>query len=182
MYASHTLKNAGPESRALGVRPEAVLGWALPGNLVEGEPLRQLAAKLAQSPIRKERVAQWIAYRTDGYSRLTLFLSRQWEMVLTCWLPNQSSAIHNHGGSCGVSLVIEGQLTETLFQGCAEADSEGQVRPSCVRTVGSGAVLIETCKTVHRVANLSNQIAIGLHLYSPPIARMEPFDCAGLRP
>ncbi len=158
-------------SRAVrGIRPEDVLGWSLPQGPLRGEALSALARRLAQTEVDLDPLASWIDFGSEGYQRITLFASSDWEMVLTCWLPGQHSAVHDHGGSCGASLVLAGRLTESLFcQGAA-----APLRPECVRVVGPGEVLIETCQTVHCVENRSSGTALALHFYSPPIVHPEP--------
>jgi cysteine dioxygenase len=167
--------HATGNQRVEQISPERILGWSLPQGPLDAAALSDLARRLAEIPIDLELFSPWISFGSDCYQRVTLFASNQWEMVLTCWQPGQQSAIHNHGGSCGVSLVLAGHLTEALFEPCSPGTALAP-QQRCIREVGPGEVLIETCQTVHRVENRSAAEALGLHFYSPPIVQMLPAE------
>jgi cysteine dioxygenase len=54
------------------------------------------------------------------YARNPVASSEHYELLCICWLPDQSSLIHDHTGSaCGVRVVV-GEMTETIFEHVSE--------------------------------------------------------------
>jgi len=144
------------------IEPEHLLGWSLPNALAE-ESLHEFASRIAHTPFNLLRLASWVSFDEAGYVRKPLFLSPEWEIALTCWLAGQSSTMHNHGGSAGVSVVLSGCLTETHY-----VQEGGLWMPECQRQVRRHELMVEGRDTVHRVHNESSQPALALHFYSPP--------------
>ncbi|WP_199155143.1 cysteine dioxygenase family protein [Chromobacterium sp. ASV23] len=111
------------------------------------------------------------------YRRNRIFIDEHFELLLLCWRPGQRSQIHNHKGSlCGVK-VLEGVATETVFV----QNPSGQVCPRETREMAAGSLVINGDLDIHQVANLhpSGTDLVTLHLYSPPLKKMELF---GLEP
>jgi mannose-6-phosphate isomerase-like protein (cupin superfamily) len=86
------------------------------------------------------------------------------DIWLLTWLTGQSTELHDHGGSSGAFLVVQGALTEL------RATSE----PLAVRTtiVAPGSSVAIEPSTVHDVYNAGPAAAISLHAYSPPLTTM----------
>ncbi|MEI8261717.1 MAG: hypothetical protein WCG77_09475, partial [Actinomycetes bacterium] len=49
-------------------------------------------------------------YFDEPRVRIPLFASDAYEVRLHTWLPGQGSGLHDHGGSAGCMLVVEGSL------------------------------------------------------------------------
>jgi cysteine dioxygenase len=118
----------------------------------------------------RDEVEEAARFSLRGYSRIVLFRTRALELVLGCWLPGQASPIHDHGGSCGATLMLDGHLTEERF--CLE---RGAARLGRRRVHGPGEVFLEGRETIHRVRNDSGRRALSLHLYAPPLAGLRTF-------
>ncbi|RBL66068.1 hypothetical protein C3E98_039550 [Pseudomonas sp. MWU13-2625] len=73
---------------------------------------------------------------------------------------------------CGVR-VIEGVATETVF----ETTLSGQLAARETRELAAGSLVINGHLDIHQVANLQADGGdlVTLHLYSPPLSRMELF-------
>jgi cysteine dioxygenase len=91
-----------------------------------------------------------------------------------CWRNGQRSPIHNHrGSSCGVK-VLRGVATETVF---ARAPN-GMVLPTSSRELPTGFLCASADDDIHQISNLqaAGKDLVTLHIYSPPLMRMEMFS------
>jgi rhodanese-related sulfurtransferase/predicted metal-dependent enzyme (double-stranded beta helix superfamily) len=83
------------------------------------------------------------------------------------WAPGQGVPAHEHGGSVGALLVIEGSLLETRFDGDGAPRVEMR-RVNDLATVPSG--------TVHALSNIHDRVATTIHVYSPALRSMDFVD------
>ncbi|KAG7929358.1 hypothetical protein KL925_000100 [Ogataea polymorpha] len=90
-------------------------------------------------------------------------------LLLLVWNPGRGSAIHDHAGAHCVMKILSGELTEELFDG----ESLEPIRTSTHHT--NDVTHIEDTIGLHRITNRTDQVAISLHLYTPPYA--EVYGC-----
>lgn len=152
------------------------LGWTLPESGPQGpskEESRALLASLGSCRIDWSVFGQHLAFDAAGYLRRRLFLNNEWEILLLCWLPGQTTAIHDHGASLGYTLVLMGDLVESTYRW------NGEGRPmqlTSESTLGPHQVTTEVHDTIHTVSNRGAAPAASLHLYSPPLKYLHAFD------
>jgi mannose-6-phosphate isomerase-like protein (cupin superfamily) len=84
------------------------------------------------------------------------------EVWLLTWLPGQGTEVHDHGGSAGAFVVVEGELTEETFAG---------VRPAA-RQLATGDGRRFGPHHVHRVTNNGARPAVSIHVYGPALTTM----------
>ncbi|OHX11286.1 hypothetical protein BI347_16505 [Chromobacterium sphagni] len=111
------------------------------------------------------------------YRRNRIYANDFCELLLLCWRSGQRSQIHNHRGSlCGVR-VLQGVAVETVF----EQTPSGLVASRETRELAAGSLVVNGHLDIHQVANQQpdGEDLVTLHLYSPPLRRMELF---GLEP
>jgi hypothetical protein len=113
-----------------------------------------------RSVVRHDPGRRWFArrYRTAGV-----------EAWLLAWTVDQGLALHDHGGSAGAVIVLEGELIETSVAwdpGIAWRES----RWAC----GSTHYLAPS--HVHTLRNPSVTPATSLHVYSPPLSAMTFYE------
>jgi cysteine dioxygenase len=94
---------------------------------------------------------------------------------LVGWLPGQRTATHGHGESYGATCVLEGTLIEVEYR----LAPGGQVLKSERRKHRPGSVFHEQPHTIHHVEHTGRVRAVSLHLYAPPLERMELYDSTG---
>jgi len=99
------------------------------------------------------------------YARNTVFENEHFELVLICWRPGQASAVHDHGKSYCLYLVLDGELHEELF----ELDADGEPQPVKLRTWNTGEITVAAGHDVHQIRNDSGRDLKTLHIYSPPL-------------
>lgn len=85
-----------------------------------------------------------------------------YEVWLLSWLPGQGSGRHDHGASCGVFAVMEGELTE-----------HGHTS----RTLTAGRQRVFAPGYVHEVVNDGLDPAVSAHVYFPGLTEM-PTHCS----
>lgn len=101
----------------------------------------------------------------EGYARNVVDVNDHFELVVICWQPGQKSAIHDHGKSNCLYLVVEGRMQEELYRVAAE----GLVVPAAVRRWGRGDITVSAGKDIHCISNEGNQPLVTVHIYSPPL-------------
>jgi cysteine dioxygenase len=119
-------------------------------------------------------VADYLIFSQEHYVRNLLHAGPSYQALLLCWRNGQRSPIHNHRGShCGVK-VLRGVATETIFRRAPN----GMVCPVNSRELPCGHMCASSDDDTHQVSNLQAGGAdlVTLHLYSPPLLRMEVFS------
>jgi mannose-6-phosphate isomerase-like protein (cupin superfamily) len=85
------------------------------------------------------------------------------DVWLLTWMRDQTTELHDHGGSTAAFTVVQGALEEV------RADPSGaltatELRPGRTQWVAPGVV--------HDVRNVSVLPAVSIHAYSPPLTSM----------
>jgi len=90
------------------------------------------------------------------------------DIWLISWTPDQSTTLHDHGGSSGALTVVDGSLTElTAGPNDLHRLTRQELRPGRVRTFGP--------RHVHDVINARVGPAVSVHAYSPPLRSMTSY-------
>ena len=137
-------------------------------------PLEDLKRELADLEVDAEEVAPFIRFADRTYRRNLMRDGRWYNVWVLCWRNGQRSPIHDHrGSSCGVR-VVEGTMTETLF----EVAANGLIKATFSRDLGPGGVVGSEDNDIHQVSNLQadNADLVTLHVYSPPLAVMGTYS------
>lgn len=156
--------------------PKALLGFDLPKRRQDGlapADQRELLKRLKSYAVDWKLLGPHLGFEDAGYFRKRLYRDREWEMLLLCWLPGQTTVIHDHMTSWGATLVLAGEVTESLFRW------RGEGRPlerKVARSLGVRKTTVETVTTLHKVENASKMPAVSLHLYSPPLKLLNSYD------
>src|SRR5215208_8506874 len=113
-----------------------------------------------------EEIKQWFSalllrqrdyepYRTftpRKYARNLIARSSFAELLMLCWRSGQRTPIHDHGGSIGVVIVVEGLLTETMY----EQAPEGCVKPYDTFRWGAGGITGAEVQDIHRLLHFQS--------------------------
>jgi hypothetical protein len=108
-----------------------------------------------------------VAYSADRWSK-RVFKDDLVDIWLISWLPEQSTELHDHGGSSGSFTVIQGSLSNTSVQAGTLVTDEIERADS----FGFGP------RYVHDVKNTTDVPAISVHAYSPALTSMNFYDLA----
>ncbi|MFZ0218494.1 MAG: rhodanese-like domain-containing protein [Candidatus Dormiibacterota bacterium] len=130
---------------------------------VNADDLAGLTERLASAPaiwqplIQHDPAHRW-------YERL--LLTPMVEVWLIGWAPGQGTSPHDHGGTEGAMTVVQGTLSEDIYEGVTLQDAE--IHPAHTRTHQVGSAVTFGLDHVHRVRNLDGINATSIHAYSPP--------------
>ncbi|HKC25120.1 MAG TPA: cysteine dioxygenase family protein [Thermoanaerobaculia bacterium] len=163
-------------ARHARLSPAELLGLALPPRPEAGhapEEIRSVLDELGRKKPSWELLGPHVAFAPEGYLRKRLYRDEHWEMLLLCWLPGQTTVVHDHGGSWGTMLVLSGRLDERQYR----SHGEGSPLTMCqLRRFGPQDVALETVETIHKNENRDDAPAISLHFYSPPLRVLNSYD------
>jgi predicted metal-dependent enzyme (double-stranded beta helix superfamily) len=129
-----------------------------------------------------------VEYDSVSYKRNVLYRDEDIEILLICWMPGQKTPVHDHPDQGCLVRVLAGELNETLYNlgvRYASPDDkqsyfnhgypEGSLRAVKQRSIGQGAVsYLRGDRGVHRLWNKSDEPAMSLHVYSPPLYKPTP--------
>jgi predicted metal-dependent enzyme (double-stranded beta helix superfamily) len=128
----------------------------------------QLASALERLADRATRWRSLARFDRSGRWWCRLHHSETADIWLLSWLGGQATDLHDHGGSAGAFLVVQGELTEVR----ALPDRPERV----TTTVRPGRAIAISPSTVHDVYNAGPAAAVSLHAYSPPLTAMSFYE------
>ena len=145
----------------------------LPPDRMTPEELRALGAGWPDG-LECPQLCTLACFSDQGYTRTALHRTRGWELLVIGWLPGQRTVPHGHGESFGLTCVLQGTLTEVGYS----LVPGGQLAKGARRTYRTGGVFHEQPDTIHHVEHAGRGRTISLHLYAPPLQRMELYEAA----
>ena len=99
------------------------------------------------------------------YTRNLIVRNQNFALILLCWNPGKSSAIHSHSNSECFMKCLAGQIQETVF---AVGDSDGKLNKLTERTVLPHDVPhINDAIGAHRMGTPTSSRSVTLHVYVP---------------
>ena len=112
------------------------------------------------------------SWSSEKYMRICLKRNKSCELILICWMPGQSTEIHDHNGqSCWV-YSAKGQISETIYH-----NSDSQGKKAVLNSINEGGIsCMNNSKKLHKLHNDSNELAMSLHLYAQPIDSCNVYD------
>lgn len=151
------------------------------------DELSETIANLKAVP-NLEEIKQWFSallLRQRDYEPYRVFTPRKYarnlvarspfaELLMLCWQSGQRTPIHDHGGSVGVILMVEGLMTETMY----EHAPEGHVRPYNTYRWGPGGITGADVPDIHQLLNLQpeKRDMVTLHCYAPPLSVLNTYS------
>jgi predicted metal-dependent enzyme (double-stranded beta helix superfamily) len=96
-------------------------------------------------------------------------LGPRFDIWLIRWGAGSRTALHDHGGSAGAFVVVEGRLVEYM----PNPAGAGRRLRRDLRDLDSRPM---APSHVHTVANESSTPATSVHVYSPPLVAMQHYD------
>jgi hypothetical protein len=144
-------------------------------QVAEGtKPRHLLHGLLKKLSANHTEVEKHITWSDQCYSRNQVHVSESFEIIVTCWQENQTSAPHDHGGSWGVVVPYVGNIVNRMYkiisQNLVEDIGEIVQRP--------GEVLFLDSVDIHEVESDPETEGkhISIHCYFPPVTRMNEYE------
>jgi cysteine dioxygenase len=143
-------------------------------RLQDRAPLDRLIAELTDLEVDWPEIAPCVQYSERTYRRNLLRAGPWYNVLVLCWKNGQRSPIHDHHGSSCAVRVLEGTMTETLFEFAAN----GHVKATFSRDLEPGRVCGSEDMDIHQVSNLQPGDAdlVTLHVYTPPLLVMGTYS------
>ncbi len=148
----------------------------------EQMPLDEFADLARRLDLDDAMISSHIRFRDENYARNLICRTPEFELLVLCWKPGQTSTIHDHAGSLNVTRVHAGVLTSRQFRrrgggvgidkvGAAAGELPGGPVDLIDEEVlaGSGAALVDRGE-IHQLANASAEQLVTVHLYAPPLS------------
>jgi len=116
--------------------------------------------------------------RYDPVSRYYARLASEpdFEAWLLTWVPGQGTEWHDHGGSAGAFITLQGTLTE--LHATVSPGQSPRIDP-VARQLTAGSLRPFGTKHVHKVTNNDVEPAVSLHVYSPALIEMNQYAPRG---
>jgi predicted metal-dependent enzyme (double-stranded beta helix superfamily) len=108
------------------------------------------------------------------YARLAA--EQTFEAWLLTWVPGQGTDWHDHGGSAGAFVTLQGTLTE---EHAAVSPYAAPRILAGARELSEGTLRAFGTKHIHRVTNQALEPAVSLHVYSPALVEMNAYVAEG---
>jgi predicted metal-dependent enzyme (double-stranded beta helix superfamily) len=127
--------------------------------------------------LAKQRALWEPLVSNDSAARYYVRLARdlEFEAWLLTWLPGQGTDWHDHGGSAGAFVTLQGVLTEQQTEvgyGAPRIIPESrELVADTLRRFGS--------RHVHQVSNRGVEPAVSLHVYAPSLVEMHQYEARG---
>jgi cysteine dioxygenase len=134
----------------------------------------QIKHKFASLLLRQRDYENYRLFTDKKYARNLIARSAHAELLMLCWRSGQRTPIHDHGGSIGVVMVVEGLLTETMY----EQAPEGCVKPYDTFRWGAGGITGAEVQDIHQLLNFQSagKDLVTLHCYAPPLSVLNTFS------
>jgi predicted metal-dependent enzyme (double-stranded beta helix superfamily) len=129
----------------------------------------EIALRLAAQPTLWRPLVE---FDLDARYYTRLAAQPDFEAWLLTWLPGQATEWHDHGGSAGAFLTLQGTLTEERAE--LRAGGNPRVIPTA-RELAAGTLRTFGARHIHRVSNSSAEAAVSLHVYAPELHEMNHF-------
>jgi len=124
--------------------------------------------------IPTEEMQAYALFSDKKYARNLVHKTARFEIMIMCWHAGQRSSIHDHAGSLGGLKILQGELTESLF----EKAPNGMIKSLTSSDYAVGETRVEETSLIHQISNLQseNGRAISVHVYVPPLIRMNVYS------
>ncbi len=142
-------------------------------KLEVGFTMNELGELLNRTNFQSMDIGHFIPPPSEGYSR-NILLMRPLEIVVLRWPAHTQSAVHCHEGFWGYVAVVEGALDNFTY-----TFKDGIIKDSKSARGLKGALVPEEDGVIHKLCNRTEEEAISIHFYYPPLenlANMQVFD------
>mmetsp|Transcript_48685 Transcript_48685/g.87428 ORF Transcript_48685/g.87428 Transcript_48685/m.87428 type:complete len:632 (+) Transcript_48685:16-1911(+) len=157
------------------------------GAPINGDVVAAITETLQNVKLNPREWQQHAVFRRGRYTRSIVGYSPgQFIVLLLCWERGQQSPIHDHAGAHCFIKMLSGRLRERHFAWSPmgsvgpEAPEPGELDAGVVaKSVG----FMHDALGLHQIENPSDsEVAVSLHIYSPPFQECQIFPPTGAPP
>jgi cysteine dioxygenase len=140
-------------------------------SVVNPTRLQNILDRIVLTPAEIEPHALFSERR---YARNLVYKDHRFEIMIMCWRSGQRSSIHDHAGSLGGIKMLQGELTESVF----DRGTNGMIKAVSSVDHANGATRVEETALIHQISNLqaNDGTAVSVHVYIPPLVRMKVYS------
>ncbi len=131
------------------------------GEFSLSELVKILRDDSSMSPARMQHILERLVIPTaeiqshtrfsdHRYARNLVHKTDRFEVMVMCWHAGQRSSIHDHAGSLGGLKILQGDLTESMF----EKAPNGMIKSLSSIDYGAGEIRVEETSLIHQISNL----------------------------
>lgn len=95
-------------------------------------------------------------------------------LLILCWNPGKGSKVHDHANAHCIVKMLKGTLRETLYAMPSDSSHELEVTKVSEYSTNQVSYMSDNIG-LHRMENPGDEVAVSLHLYTPPYA--SKFGC-----
>lgn len=128
------------------------------------------AELLNKHQINEDVLIPYARWSVDNYQRICLNRSQDMELVLLCWNKNHKTSIHNHDDKECAVHVVKGNFSDSLYS----SDLPKKLQNVRDLSVGNSTYITDEIGS-HALENVTNGLAMTLHLYANPIDKCEVY-------
>eukprot|EP00297_Palpitomonas_bilix_P018004 CAMPEP_0113882496 /NCGR_PEP_ID=MMETSP0780_2-20120614/8995_1 /TAXON_ID=652834 /ORGANISM="Palpitomonas bilix" /LENGTH=199 /DNA_ID=CAMNT_0000869533 /DNA_START=114 /DNA_END=713 /DNA_ORIENTATION=- /assembly_acc=CAM_ASM_000599 len=136
--------------------------------------IKEVFDHIQSTKIPRSEWERFAFFSKASYTRNLVVSGTNFDMIVLCWNKGQASAAHDHGGSNCWMKCLHGNMRENLYK-----NEEGKPLEILKKTdlTEGGLAYIHDSIGLHKVENLdSDDVAVSLHIYSPPINKCKKFS------
>ena len=124
--------------------------------------------------VTSDELQPHVLFSDKRYARNLVYKDGHFEIMVMCWNSGQRSSIHDHAGSLGGIKILQGELTECLFEKAAN----GMIKSLSSAEYRTQQARVEETSLIHQISNLqaSNGSTVSVHIYVPPLIRMNVYS------
>ena len=130
-------------------------------KLKKGQKLKDL-----KSILEEYNGVDWkdyITFNNEKYTRNTVFINNNIELIIISWNNNQTSGIHDHPENGCLMKILQGELDEHNYE-----INENKLNLLNIRNCKEGSIGYKEGELgLHNIINKDNK-TVSLHIYSPP--------------
>lgn len=128
---------------------------------------------LERAAIPSEHFLQYCTWNDKHYTRNCIARTSEFELLVICYEPGQSTSIHDYNTQEAWVHPILGSVVEERF----EPPSKGALRKvSSAKLVTDSFSYLHNGRSIHRYINNTEERAATLNLYARPLIKWKVYD------
>ena len=135
-------------------------------------PVTKVTSYLRSLDLQKEQLEKYCYFNRDFYTRNLVHKEKGFELMVVCWSPGQKAPIHGHEGEKCWARIQKGSLQVCNYK---EISSDPMNLDLVDRVLAKKGYL-DGPADIHSVENISNDIAVSLHVYASPFDSCDIYD------